>query len=61
MATPGAPWGTTPARRPVARTGQRWSSTWDRRTPLDAALREDANDIADWLRHQGARTAGDGS
>jgi uncharacterized protein len=52
-------------QRPVAqylleRGGElNWVSTWDHLTPLDAAHRSGAHDLADWLRTQGARSATD--
>jgi ankyrin repeat protein len=34
-----------------------WVSSWDGHTPLDAAIRSGAIDLAAWLRQRGARTA----
>ena len=34
-----------------------WISSWDGLTPLDAAERSDAAELAAWLRGRGARTA----
>jgi ankyrin repeat protein len=34
-----------------------WVSTWDQRTPLDAAARESHDQLAIWLRSKGARSA----
>jgi uncharacterized protein len=34
-----------------------WVSTWDGLTPLDAADREGAHDVVEWLRARGARSA----
>lgn len=34
-----------------------WIAPWEPMTPLDAALRSDAGDLADWLRSRGARSA----
>jgi uncharacterized protein len=34
-----------------------WISTWDQCTPLDAALRSEAENVATWLRTQGAKRA----
>jgi hypothetical protein len=34
-----------------------WIPPWERRTPLDAALRSDATALAAWLRSQGAKSA----
>jgi hypothetical protein len=33
-----------------------WIPDWEDRTPLDAATRSGATDLADWLRAQGAKT-----
>jgi uncharacterized protein len=40
--------------------GLNWVSTWDGLTPLDAARRSGAADLARWLAEQGARTAAGG-
>ena len=34
-----------------------WVPPWEPLTPLDAAARTGADDLADWLRSRGARTA----
>jgi uncharacterized protein len=34
-----------------------WVSTWDQLTPLDAARRSGAGELAEWLRGRGARSA----
>jgi hypothetical protein len=34
-----------------------WVAPWDGLTPLDAAVRSEASEMADWLRSRGARTA----
>jgi ankyrin repeat protein len=34
-----------------------WVSTWDQLTPLDAARRSGADELVDWLRTQGGRSA----
>jgi uncharacterized protein len=34
-----------------------WVSTWDQLTPLDAAERSDAHELARWLRSRGAHSA----
>ncbi|TKR33232.1 ankyrin repeat domain-containing protein [Luteimonas gilva] len=34
-----------------------WIASWEPMTPLDAALRSDAGDLADWLRGRGARSS----
>jgi uncharacterized protein len=34
-----------------------WVSTWDETTPLDAAIRSEADELADWLRARGAVSA----
>ncbi len=34
-----------------------WVSTWDQRTPLDAARRNEFVTVAEWLRARGAKTA----
>lgn len=34
-----------------------WVASWDGLTPLDAAVRSEAGEVADWLRTRGARTA----
>jgi uncharacterized protein len=36
-----------------------WVSVWDGLTPLDAASREEANELVDWLRARGARSPGE--
>ena len=36
-----------------------WVAPWDGLTPLEAAERSDAGDLAEWLRMQGAHTAGE--
>jgi hypothetical protein len=36
-----------------------WVSTWDQLTPLDAARRSGADELVDWLRSQGGRSATD--
>lgn len=36
-----------------------WVSTWDQLTPLDAARREGFDELADWLRTRGAKSAGE--
>jgi hypothetical protein len=36
-----------------------WVAPWDGLTPLDAAVRSEADDVIDWLRTRGARTAGE--
>jgi ankyrin repeat protein len=36
-----------------------WVSTWDGLTALDAARRNEAYDVADWLRDRAAKTAGE--
>ena len=40
--------------------GLNWVSTWDGLTPLDAARRSGADDLARWLAEQGARPAAGG-
>ena len=40
--------------------GLNWVSTWDGLTPLDAARRSGADDLAGWLAEQGARPAAGG-
>ena len=40
--------------------GLDWVSTWDGLTPLDAARRSGADDLAGWLAEQGARPAAGG-
>jgi hypothetical protein len=37
-----------------------WISTWDGLTPLDAARRSEARELAEWLQRRGARTASGG-
>ncbi len=34
-----------------------WTPDWEQRTPLDAAMRSGATDLAAWLRERGASTA----
>ena len=34
-----------------------WIPGWEDRTPLDAAVRSEATELADWLRGRGAKTA----
>lgn len=34
-----------------------WIPPWERLTPLDAAVRSDAQELAEWLRSRGARSA----
>lgn len=34
-----------------------WLPSWERRTPLDAAARNDAAEVTEWLRSRGALTA----
>jgi ankyrin repeat protein len=34
-----------------------WLPPWERRTPLDAALRSGADELAEWLRSKGAKSA----
>jgi ankyrin repeat protein len=36
-----------------------WIPPWEERTPLDTAQREGAADLVDWLRSQGAKSAGE--
>jgi ankyrin repeat protein len=36
-----------------------WISTWDGLTPLDAARRSEAHEIAEWLQSRGAKSAND--
>jgi hypothetical protein len=36
-----------------------WISTWDNLTPLDAARREGHNDLVEWLRSRGGKSASD--
>src|SRR2546423_571037 len=36
-----------------------WIPGWEKRTPLDAASRSRAEDVAAWLRSQRAKSAGD--
>jgi hypothetical protein len=36
-----------------------WISTWDQLTPLDAARRSEATDLAAWLEQRGAKSATD--
>ena len=36
-----------------------WIAPWDGLTPLDAAERSDAGELAEWLRARGARSAGE--
>jgi hypothetical protein len=38
-----------------------WISTWDQLTPLDAARRSEATDLAAWLEQRGAKSATDPS
>jgi hypothetical protein len=34
-----------------------WIATWEERTPIDTAQREGAEELVEWLRSQGARSA----
>lgn len=34
-----------------------WIPPWEKRTPLDAARRENANELVEWLRSRGAKSA----
>jgi uncharacterized protein len=36
-----------------------WIATWDQHTPLDVAHASGAQDLVEWLRGQGARSAGE--
>ncbi len=36
-----------------------WISSWDELTPLDAASREGADDLVEWLRDRGAKSTGE--
>jgi uncharacterized protein len=36
-----------------------WISTWDGLTPLDAARRSEAHELAEWLQSRGAKSAND--